>query len=132
MDFWCEHVSCEALAKKEGCCAWLGRGPGKLSERRSRQRAICPEGMHSFWKVAAFRLTGSISIQSGRRAFRRRLKAVPRHVRCFQVELHHFVISNHNHPTGIPSIDQTCLFTRLTEYKSKKSDSKKVFLRVMN
>jgi len=83
MDFWCEHVSSEAcLAKLEGGCAWLGRGPGKLSERRSRQKAICPEGMRSFWKVAAFRLTGSIWIQSGRRA-----------LRCFQIELHHFVIS---------------------------------------
>jgi hypothetical protein len=72
MDFW----------RGQGGCAWLGRGPGKLSERRSRQKAICPKGMRSFCKVAAFRLTGSISIQSGRRA-----------LRCFQIELHHFVIS---------------------------------------
>ena len=39
--------------------------------------------MRSFWKVAAFRLTGSIRIQSGRRA-----------LRCFQNELHHFIILN--------------------------------------
>ena len=40
-------------------------------------------GMRSFWKVAAFRLTGNIRIQSGRRA-----------LRCFQNELHHFIILN--------------------------------------
>ena len=39
--------------------------------------------MRSFWKVAAFRLTESIRIQSGRRA-----------LRCFQNELHHFIILN--------------------------------------
>ena len=39
--------------------------------------------MRSFWKVAAFRLTESIQIQSGRRA-----------LRCFQNELHHFIILN--------------------------------------
>ena len=39
--------------------------------------------MRSFWKVAAFRLTDSIRIQSGRRA-----------LRCFQNELHHFIILN--------------------------------------
>ena len=38
--------------------------------------------MRSFWKAAAFRLSGSIWILSGRRA-----------LRCFQIELHHFVIS---------------------------------------
>ena len=39
--------------------------------------------MRSFWKVAAFRLTDSIRIQSGRRA-----------LRCFQNVLHHFIILN--------------------------------------
>ena len=39
--------------------------------------------MRSFWKVAAFRLPDSIRIQSGRRA-----------LRCFQNELHHFIILN--------------------------------------
>jgi hypothetical protein len=67
---------------EQGCCAWLGRDPSKRSERSSRQKAICPKGMRSFRKVAAFRLTGSIWIQSGRRA-----------LRCFMNELHHFVIS---------------------------------------
>ena len=69
--------------RQQGCCAWLGRGPGKRSERRSRLKAICPNAMRSFWKVAAFRLTESIRIQSGRRA-----------LRCFQNELHHFTILN--------------------------------------
>ena len=69
--------------REQGCCAWLGRGPGKRSKRRSRHKAICPNGMRSFWKVAAFRLTESIRIQSGRRA-----------LRCFQKELHHFIILN--------------------------------------
>ena len=69
--------------REQGCCAWLGRGPGKRSERRSRLKAICPNAMRSFWKVAAFRLTDSIRIQSGRRA-----------LRCFQNELHHFIILN--------------------------------------
>ena len=71
------------LRREQGCCAWLGRGPGKRSERRSRHKAICPNAMRSFWKVAAFRLTDSIRIQSGRRA-----------LRCFQNELHHFIILN--------------------------------------
>ena len=39
--------------------------------------------MRSFWKVAAFRLTESIRILSVRRA-----------LRCFQNELHHFIILN--------------------------------------
>ena len=69
--------------REQGCCAWLGRGPGKRSERRSRLKAICPNAMRSFWNVAAFRLTESIRIQSGRRA-----------LRCFQNELHHFIILN--------------------------------------
>ena len=69
--------------REQGCCAWLGRGPGKRSERRSRHKAICPNAMRSFWKVAAFRLTDSIRIQSVRRA-----------LRCFQNELHHFIILN--------------------------------------
>ena len=69
--------------REQGCCAWLGRGLGKRSERRSRLKAICPNGMRSFWKVAAFRLTESIRILSVRRA-----------LRCFQNELHHFVILN--------------------------------------
>ena len=69
--------------REQGCCAWLGRGPGKRSERRSRHKAICPNAMRFFWKVAAFRLTDSIRIQSGRRA-----------LRCFQNELHHFIILN--------------------------------------
>ena len=67
--------------REQGGCAWLGRGPGKRSERRSRLKAICPNGMRSFWKLAAFRLTESIRILSGRRA-----------LRCFQNELHHFII----------------------------------------
>ena len=69
--------------REQGGCAWLGRGPGKRSERRSRHKAICPNAMRSFWKVAAFRLTESIRMQSGRRA-----------LRCFQNELHHFIILN--------------------------------------
>ena len=69
--------------REQGCCAWLGRGPGKRSERRSRHKAICPNAMRSFWKVAAFRLTKSIRILSVRRA-----------LRCFQNELHHFIILN--------------------------------------
>ena len=51
--------------REQGCCL----------------KAICPNAMRSFWKVAAFRLTESIRIQSGRRA-----------LRCFQNELHHFII----------------------------------------
>ena len=35
-------------------------------------------------------------------------------------------------PIGIISIDQTGIFTWLTEYKSKKSDSKNVFYQGMN
>ena len=62
---------------KAAALGWA-RGPGKRSERRSRLKAS-PNAMRSFWKVAAFRLTGSIRIQSGRRA-----------LRCFQNELHHF------------------------------------------
>ena len=69
--------------REQGCGAWLGRGPGKRSERRSRLKAICPNAMRSFWKVAAFRLTDSIRILSARRA-----------LRCFQNELHHFIILN--------------------------------------
>ena len=46
------------------------------------KNSICPQGMRLIWKVAAFRLTGSIWILSGRRA-----------LRCFQIEQHHFVIS---------------------------------------
>ena len=67
---------------KAAALGWA-RGPGKRSERRSRPKTICPNGMRSFWKVAAFRLTGSIRIQSRRRA-----------LRCFQSERHHFIISN--------------------------------------
>ena len=67
---------------KAAALGWV-RGPGKRSERRSRPKAICPNAMRSFWKVAAFRLTDSIRIQSGRRA-----------LRCFQNELHHFIILN--------------------------------------
>ena len=37
--------------------------------------------MRSFWKLAAFRLTESIRILSARLA-----------LRCFQNELHHFII----------------------------------------
>ena len=58
-------------------------GPGKRCERRSRLKAICPHAMRSFWKVAALRLTESIRILSARRA-----------LRCFQKELHHFIILN--------------------------------------
>ena len=47
------------FGREQGGCAWLGRGPGKRSERRSRHKAICPNAMRSFWKVAAFRLTES-------------------------------------------------------------------------
>ena len=71
------------LGREQGGCAWLGRDPGKRSERRSCPKAICPNGMRSFWKVTAFRLTESIRIQSGRRA-----------LRCFQNELNHFIILN--------------------------------------
>ena len=67
---------------KAAALGWA-RGPGKRSERRSRLKAICPNAMRSFWKVAAFRLTDSIRIQSGRRA-----------LRCFQNVLHHFIILN--------------------------------------
>ena len=67
---------------KAAALGWA-RGPGKRSERRSRLKAVCPNAMRSFWKVAAFRLTDSIRIQSGRRA-----------LRCFQNELHHFIILN--------------------------------------
>ena len=67
---------------KAAALGWA-RGPGKRSERRSRLKAICPNAMRSFWKVAAFRLTDSIRIQSGRRA-----------LRCFQNELHHFIVLN--------------------------------------
>ena len=67
---------------KAAALGWA-RGPGKRSERRSRLKAICPNAMRSFWKVAAFRLTDSIRIQSVRRA-----------LRCFQNELHHFIILN--------------------------------------
>ena len=73
-------------------------------------KAICPKGMRSFWKVAAFRLTGSIWMLSGRRAFRRRLKAVPRHVRCFQNELHHVRILNER---GISSVAEVYLYWTL-------------------
>ncbi|MCZ6673701.1 MAG: hypothetical protein O7C75_12285, partial [Verrucomicrobia bacterium] len=44
---------------------------------------ICPTGMHSLWKFAAFRLPASIQILAGRRA-----------LRCFQNELHHGRILN--------------------------------------
>ena len=67
---------------KAAALGWA-RGPGKRSERRSRLKAICTNAMRSFWKVAAFRLTDSIRILSGRRA-----------LRCFQNELHHFIILN--------------------------------------
>ena len=67
---------------KAAALGWA-RGPGKRSERRSRLKAICPNAMRCFWKVAAFRLTDSIRILSGRRA-----------LRCFQNELHHFIILN--------------------------------------
>ena len=67
---------------KAAALGWA-RGPGKRSERRSRLKAICTNAMRSFWKVAAFRLTDSIRILSGRRA-----------LRCFQNELHHFTILN--------------------------------------
>ena len=67
---------------KAAALGWA-RGPGKRSERRSRLKAICPNAMRSFWKVAAFRLPGSIQILPGRRA-----------LRCFQNELHHFIVLN--------------------------------------
>ena len=67
---------------KAAALGWA-RGPGKRSERRSRLKAICPNAMRSFWKVAAFRLTDSIRILSARRA-----------LRCFQNELHHCIILN--------------------------------------
>ena len=63
---------------KAAAFGWA-RGPGKRSERRSRLKAICPNAIRSFWKVAALRLTESIRIQSARRA-----------LRCFQNELHHY------------------------------------------
>ena len=68
---------------KAAALGWAPRGPGKRSERRSRQKATCPHAMRTFWKVAAFRLTESIRIQSGRRA-----------LRCFQNVQHHFIILN--------------------------------------
>ena len=67
------------LGVSKAAALGLARGPGKHSERRSRQKAFCPNGMRSFWKVAALRLTESIQIQSARRA-----------LRCFQNELHHY------------------------------------------
>ena len=67
--------------REQGCCAWLGPRPWQAQQPCSRLKAICPNAMRSFWKVAAFRLTESIRIQSGRRA-----------LRCFQNELHHFII----------------------------------------
>ena len=60
---------------------WAEALPGAANT--APHHAICPNGMRSFWKVAAFRLTGSIRIQSGTRA-----------LPCFQNELLHFVISN--------------------------------------
>ena len=45
------------------------------------EKPSVPQGMRSLWKVAALRLSGSIWIQSDRRA-----------LRCFQIELHHLVI----------------------------------------
>ena len=53
----------------------------KVRKGRFPLMQICPIGMRSFWKVAAFRLTESIQIQSARRA-----------LRCFQNVLHHFII----------------------------------------
>ena len=53
--------------------------PAKKSS--AKRKAICPNALRSFWKVAAFRLTDSIRILSARRA-----------LRCFQNELHHFII----------------------------------------
>jgi hypothetical protein len=50
---------------EQGCCVCLGQGPGKQSERRTSQKAFCPTRMRSIWKFAAFRLPGSIWIQSG-------------------------------------------------------------------
>ena len=64
---------------KAAALGWA-RGPGKRSECRSRQKAICPHAMRSFWKVAAFRQTESI----------RRILSARRALRCFQNELHHF------------------------------------------
>ena len=65
---------------KAAALGWA-RGSGKRSERRSHLKAICPHAMRSFWKVAALRMTESIQIQSARRV-----------LRCFQNELHHFII----------------------------------------
>ena len=56
--------------------------------------------MRSFWKVATFRLTDSIRIQSGRRA-----------LRCFQNELHHFIILNLK---WYPRLNKTVLQTVYT------------------
>ena len=105
---------------KAAALGWA-RGPGKRSERRSRLKAIRPNAMRSFWKVAAFRLTGSIQIQSGRRA-----------LRCFQNELHHFIILNRKwykvlivsvtaqsnviHNQRQPSIDLLCLHHNLLSF----------------
>ena len=68
---------------EQGCCAWMGLGPGKSSERRISQKVICPAGMRSLWKFAAFRPPASIQILEGGRA-----------LRCFQNELHHRRIIN--------------------------------------
>ena len=88
---------------KAAALGWA-RGPGKRSERRSRLKAICPNAMRSFWKVAAFRLTDSIRILSGRRA-----------LRCFQNELHHFIILNlkwyKRDRMGLGKDDGTCKVT---------------------
>ena len=59
------------------------RGVTEGDPRRERvhaPKAICPNGMRSFWKVAAFCLTESIQMQSVRRA-----------LCCFHKELHHFI-----------------------------------------
>ena len=66
------------VSKAAAMLGWA-RGPGKRSEHRSGQKAICPHAMSSFWKVVALRVTESIRIQSGRRA-----------LRCFQKELQHY------------------------------------------
>ena len=44
--------------REQGGCAWLGRGPGKRSERRSSHKAICPNGMLEGRSVPSRKVSG--------------------------------------------------------------------------
>ena len=61
--------------------------------------SICPTGMRSLWKFAAFRPPASIQILAGGRA-----------LRCFQNELHHVRILNER---GISSVAEVYLYWTL-------------------